>query len=174
MPLIGSATIPSASVTNALGYTPANKAGDNFSGSITVPGMFNSLNAGNRKQVWSHSGLIIANGASADIIRNRGGYSRALVEFYVQSQHGSNGYYYRMYQLSRYGLDTVVAASSGSMDHTTISLNGSGSTNDNAIRFSVSGSAQGQVIFPMFVLVHYMGSETGIEFDSPAGLTRIA
>ena len=170
MALIGTFTSPSSSVTTALGYTPANKAGDTFTGSITVPGMFNSLNAGNRKQVWSHSGLLIANGASADIIRNRGGYSRALVELFVQSQHGSNGYYYRMYQLSRYGLDNVVVASAGSMDYTSVSLNAS--TNDNAIRFSVSGYAPG-VNFPMFVVVHYMGSETGIEFDSPAGLTRI-
>jgi hypothetical protein len=66
----------------------------------------------------------------------------------------------------------MVVASSGSMDYTSISLNGSPFTNDNAIRFSVSGYSPG-VTFPLFVVVHYFGSETGIEFDSPAGLTRI-
>jgi hypothetical protein len=144
------------------------------SGSLSVAGIFNNLSAANRRQVWSHVGLFIANGASADIIRNRGGYSRAIVEVYAQSQHGSNGYFYRMYQLSRYGLDNMVVASSGTMDHVTISLNGNSGTNDNAIRFSVSGSPIGGVTFPLFVAVSYFGSETGIEFDSPAGLTRIS
>jgi hypothetical protein len=60
------------------------------------------------------------------------------------------------------------------MDHVTISLNGNSGTNDNAIRFSVSGSPIGGVTFPLFVAVSYFGSETGIEFDSPAGLTRIS
>ena len=145
------------------------------SGSLSVAGIFNNLSAANRRQVWSHVGLFIANGASADIIRNRAGYSRAIVEVYAQSQHGSNGYFYRMYQLSRYGLDNMVVASSGTMDHVTISLNGNSGTNDNAIRFSVSGSpTNGGVTFPLFVAVSYFGSETGFEFDSPAGLTRIS
>jgi hypothetical protein len=49
-------------------------------------------------------------------------------------------------------------------------LNGSSGTNDNALRISTSG---GNVNYVLFVLVHYFGSETGIEFDSPAGLTKI-
>ena len=35
----GAITFSSANVTNALGYTPANKAGDNFTGTVTVPSL---------------------------------------------------------------------------------------------------------------------------------------
>jgi hypothetical protein len=153
-----------AAVAN-VGYTPLNKAGDSMSGPLTAPGIFNSLGAASRRQVWATGGIQLANGQSIDIIRNRGGYSRAIVEVYGQTGHGSNGYLYRMFQLSRYGLDALYTSDASS--YTTFSLNAN--ANDNALRINCTSN----VNYVLFVIVHYFGSETGIEFDSPAGLTKV-
>lgn len=138
------------------------------SGRLTAAGFSNTLGAASRRQVWATGGISLTSGQSMDIIRNRGGYSRAIVEVYGQTGHGSNGYLYRMFQLSRYGLDSLYTSDASS--YTTFTLNGSSSTNDNALRINTSGST---VNYVLFVIVHYFGSETGIEFDSPAGLTKI-
>lgn len=118
-----------------------------------------------RRQIWAGQ-LNVASGGSAILIRNRGQYARCWFEVFFMAGHGSNGYGYYLANLSRYG--TGVAQNTGAFSGSisTSSTNG-GQYN------GVQVTASAYTTYYVHVNVYYHNTETGLEVDSPAGLSHI-
>jgi len=118
-----------------------------------------------RRQVWA--GTFFRNSGSPVVfIRNRGQYARCYFEVFLMAGHGSNGYAYYLANVSRYGTDAAVSDQnfSGSID--TLSESNS---QYNGLRVNPNSNTT----YYIHVNVYYHNTETGLEVDSPAGLTLI-
>jgi hypothetical protein len=118
-----------------------------------------------RRQSWAGS-VAVNNGNNTIIIRNRGQYSRCYFEVFLMAAHGSNGYAYYLANLSRYGTDIVTNDSNFSGSISTSTTNGS---QYNGIQLNASTNTN----YYVHVNVYYHNTETGLEVDSPAGLSHI-
>ena len=118
-----------------------------------------------RRQQWAGT-VAVGPGSNTIIIRNRGQYARCYFEVFLMAGHGSNGYYYYLANLSRYGTDVVTSDGSFSGTVTTSTTN---SSQYNGIQLNASV----QTTYYVHVNVYYHNTETGDEVDSPAGLSHI-
>ena len=118
-----------------------------------------------RRQVWAGS-FQLTNGQSAVFIRNRGQYSRCYFEVFFMAGHGSNGYAYYLANVSRYGTDIAI-----SDVNFTGSISSLAESNNQYNGLRVNATAD--TTYYMHVNVYYHNTETGLEVDSPAGLTLI-
>lgn len=120
-----------------------------------------------RRQIWSGN-VSLATSASGVLIQNNGGYARVFCEVFFQASHGSNGHIYRLFEISRYGLDTFV--SDGSF---TGSIARSGSNTNNVNGLQITNTHTNSVAYKCHVNVYYYNTETSSEVSSPMGLTLI-
>ncbi len=110
----------------------------------------------------------VSNGTDTNFIINQGGYARMFVETFMQAQHGSNGYMYRIDEISRYGHNAIASNQSfnGSVAFTS-SIGGN--ANHNGLTITPSSNAT----YNFHMNVYYFNSETGSEVGFPTALTLI-
>lgn len=118
-----------------------------------------------KRQVWAGQ-FSLTNGQSSVFIRNRGQYARCYFEVFLQAAHGSNGYAYYLANVSRYGTDIAVQD---------VNFTGSISTTseNNSLYQGLTVNASTNTGYYIHVNVYYHNTETGLDVDSPAGLTKI-
>ncbi len=110
----------------------------------------------------------VSNGTDTNFIINQGGYARMFVETFMQAQHGSNGYMYRIDEISRYGHNAIASNQSfnGSVAFTS-SIGGN--ADHNGLTITPSSNAT----YNFHMNVYYFNSETGSEVGFPTALTLI-
>jgi hypothetical protein len=118
-----------------------------------------------RRQIWAGQ-VTVASGGSTILIRNRGQYARCWFEVFFQAAHGSNGYGYYLANLSKYG--TGIAQNTGAFSGS-ISTSSTNSNQYNGVQVTASANTT----YLVHVNVYYHNTETGLEVDSPAGLSHI-
>ena len=109
MALIGSATIPSASVTNALGYTPVNKAGDTMSGALSMASLITQGGVRKIRHFQYATPGNIANGATVDLFSNAGQYFDVHFILWCQGIHSFRSWVILQGSVGGYGYNATVS-----------------------------------------------------------------
>lgn len=135
---------------------------------MTPVGLFhqNDVTDTRRRIISGYYG--VTNGTDTNFVINQGGYARMFVETFMQAQHGSNGYMYRLDGISRYGHNAI---------HVDQSFNGSvaftssigGNADHNGLTITPSSNAT----YNFHMNVYYFNTETGTEVGYPSALTLI-
>lgn len=111
MALIGSFTSPSASVTNALGYTPVNKSGDSMSGALALQSVLVNSGAKQIRQWVGGTGGNIANGATVDLFSNTTQYVDVHFILIGQGYHSYRSWVMLSGSIGGYGLTATKTGS---------------------------------------------------------------
>lgn len=182
--LTGNVTLPSTTSigtisSTELGYvdgvtsslqTQLNAKAPSESPTFTGSPTFNSYVKGFGNGVSTYEGNVtLTTGQTALIIQNNNGYTRAFVEIFAMSQHGSNGFLYMISQLSRYGRTDI--SINESMAYTNVNFyQNPSNVNQNAIQFARTDS-YASVTYRITVRAIAVA---GHSWSSPAGLTLVS
>ena len=133
---------------------------------MTPTGIFHTGDARDmRRQVFSGA-IGLTNGNSVDYVSNNGGYAIVYVETFIMAQHGSNGYCYRLDEISRYGHVPIHSTSSFNGN---ITFNGSNTSNVNSLSINPSSDMTAN----FHINVYYWNTETGTEVSCASGIDLI-
>jgi hypothetical protein len=135
---------------------------------INPTGIFHTSGEVMRMQTWSGA-INVASSTNYSIIRNRGTYGMCTVEIFMQHGYGPNGYAYFLGNVSAYGLFTVTNAGDRPGSFNRLSENGG---QWNSLRYNTGAGGVGNI--RIHARVYYHSTETGLEVDSPIGLTLVS
>ena len=129
---------------------------------MTPVGLFhqNDVTDTRRRIISGYYG--VTNGTDTNFVINQGGYARMFVETFMQAQHGSNGYMYRLDGISRFGHNAI---------HVDQSFNGSvaftssigGNADHNGLTITPSSNAT----YNFHMNVYYLIQRQGLRLVTP-------